>query len=131
MGAWSAEPFGNDTACDWASELEDSKGLSAVNKALQAVLTCDDYIDADVGEEALAAVEVVAKLLGKGTQNDAYTEDVDAWVAAQTEKPDASVIANAKQVLKRLVSDDCELMELWEDDGDFTDTLAKLLQQLT
>lgn len=38
MGAWSAEPFGNDTACDWASELVDSKGLSAVNKALQAVV---------------------------------------------------------------------------------------------
>ena len=131
MGAWSAEPFGNDTACDWASELEDSKGLSAVDKALQGVLTCDDYIDADIGEEALAAVEVVAKLLGKGTQNDAYTEDVDAWVAAQTERPDASVIAKAKQVLKRLVSDDSELMELWEDDSDFTDVISTLEQQLS
>jgi hypothetical protein len=131
MGAWSAEPFGNDTACDWASELEDSKGLSVVNSALQAVLACDDYIDADIGEEALAAVEVVAKLLGKGTQNDAYTEDVDAWVAAQTEKPDASVIAKAKQVLKRLSSDDSELMELWEDDEDFIDTVNTLDTQLS
>ncbi|MDP5141379.1 DUF4259 domain-containing protein [Rheinheimera baltica] len=131
MGAWSAEPFGNDTACDWASELEDSQGLSAVNKALQAVLECDDYIDADIGEEALAAVEVIAKLLGKGTQNDAYTEDVDAWVAAQTEQPDASVITNAKQVLKRLSSDESELMELWEDDDDFTDSLNLLAQQIS
>ncbi|MDP5138256.1 DUF4259 domain-containing protein [Rheinheimera baltica] len=131
MGAWSAEPFGNDTACDWASELEESKGLSAVNNALQAVLACDDYIDTDIGEEALAAVEVIAKLLGKGTQNDAYTEDVDAWVAAQTEQPDASVIANAKQVIKRLSSDESELMELWEDDADFTDTLNLLAQQIS
>jgi hypothetical protein len=130
MGAWSAEPFGNDTACDWAAELKASSGLTAVNKALQAVLEYDDYIDADIGEEALAAVEVIAKLLGKGTQNDAYTEDVDAWVAAQTEKPDASVIANAKRVLKRLSSDDSELMELWEDDDDFIDTVNALTKQL-
>ena len=131
MGAWSAEPFGNDTACDWANELEDSKGLSAVKKALQAVLECDDYIDADIGEEALAAVEVIAKLLGKGTQNDAYTEQVDAWVAAQTSEPDAGVIANAQQVLKRLSSDESELMELWEDDDDFIDTLKALTHQLS
>lgn len=130
MGAWSAEPFGNDTACDWASELEGSTGLSVINNALQAVLECDDYLDVDIGEEALAAVEVLAKLLGKGTQQDAYTEEVDAWVAAQTAKPDAAVIADAQLVLKRLAADDSELMELWEDDDEFTDTLAKLQQQL-
>lgn len=131
MGAWSAEPFGNDTACDWASELEDSEGLSAVKKALQAVLECDDYIDADIGEEALAAVEVIAKLLGKGTQNDAYTEQVDIWVKAQTEKPDAALLAKAQSVLQRVLSADSELMELWEDDEDFIDTINTLATQLS
>ncbi|WP_370298023.1 DUF4259 domain-containing protein [Rheinheimera baltica] len=69
--------------------------------------------------------------MGKGTQNDAYTEAVDAWGAAQTAKPDASVIANAKQVLKRLSSDDSELMELWEDDDDFIKSLDLLTKQLS
>ena len=34
MGAWSCEPFGNDTASDWAYALEDTKDLSHVEAAL-------------------------------------------------------------------------------------------------
>lgn len=38
MGTWSHEPFGNDSANDWAYDLEDQSDLSLVVGAIQAVL---------------------------------------------------------------------------------------------
>jgi hypothetical protein len=35
MGAWGHKPFENDTAMDWAFELEDG-GLPAVREALES-----------------------------------------------------------------------------------------------
>jgi len=70
MGTWSHEPFGNDDACDWSYELFDSNDLSSVEAALNSVLNGDDYLEASTASNAVAAVEVIAKLLGKGTQTD-------------------------------------------------------------
>ena len=80
MGTWSHEPFGNDDAADWAYELEEAKDLSPVEAALDAVLENDGYVEAPEATCAVAAVEVIAKVLGRGTQSDAYTESVDRWV---------------------------------------------------
>jgi hypothetical protein len=38
MGAWSHEPFGNDTANDWADELEESSDFSIVEKAFNQII---------------------------------------------------------------------------------------------
>ena len=77
MGAWSHEPFGNDTACDWAYELDDATDLSIIESAIDAVLDEElDYIDASDAEEAIAAIEVLAKLLGHGTQTDSDRKSV-------------------------------------------------------
>lgn len=119
MGAWSHEPFGNDTACDWSYELLKSTDLSVIEAALDAVLsTGDDYLDADAASEAVAAIEVLAKLLGKGTQADAYTEEVDQWVKSQPQRPTAGLLRKAKQAIERITSPDSELLELWEEGGD-------------
>lgn len=118
MGAWSHEPFGNDTAGDWAYGLEGAKDLSYVESALDAVLAAgSDYLEAPEAEEAVAAVEVLAKLLGKGTQSDSYTEATDAWVAASGLRPDAALLLKAQQVVDRILGPDSELLELW-DEGD-------------
>jgi len=77
MDTWSHEPFGNDDAADWACELEEAKDLSPVEAALDAVLENDGYVEAPEATCAVAAVEVIAKVLGRGTQSDAYTESVD------------------------------------------------------
>ena len=68
MGAWSHEPFGNDTANDWADELEESSDFSIVEKAFNQIIeSAEEYIDADIACEAYAAAEVLAQALGKGT----------------------------------------------------------------
>jgi hypothetical protein len=116
MGAWSHEPFGNDTANDWAYGLEEVNDFSNIEEALDEVLRFDEeYLDAPEAEEAIAAVEVIAKLLGQGTQSDAYTEKVDRWVQGMTSKPSPALRNKAKQALQRIVSENSELRELWEE----------------
>lgn len=116
MGTWSHEPFGNDTACDWSFSLLQTSDLSSVEAALDAVLEVgDDYLDADLATEAIAAIEVLAKLLGRGTQIDSYTEEVDQWVASHPLMPSPELLARAKTVINRICSDNSELLELWED----------------
>lgn len=120
MGAWSHEPFGNDTACDWAYGLDGQRDFSLVAKALQAVLdNGSDYLDSDLASEAIAAVEVLAKALGRGTQTDSYTEEVDAWVESIAAKPSQDLLLKANGALTRIMGPDSELRELWEESDDF------------
>ena len=119
MGAWSHEPFGNDTAADWAHGLDASKDLSYIEAAIDAVFTEGaDYLDASIAEEAIAAVEVLAKLLGKGTQVDAYTESADIWVATQSLVPSPDLRAKAVRALDSIVAGESELAELWGEGGE-------------
>ena len=100
MGAWSHEPFGNDTANDWAYDLEKTKDLSHIEAALDSVLKQGaTYLEASNAEEAIGAIEALAKLLGRGTQSDAYTEKVDAWVKAIKQKPSAALLQKARKVI--------------------------------
>ena len=118
MGTWSHEPFGNDTAGDWAYGLVESSDLSYIEAALDKVLRQSGYLEAPDAEEAIAAVEVVAKLLGNGTQSDAYTEEVDTWVASMKQKPSSTLLAKGQRALKRILSGESELLELWSEGDD-------------
>ena len=116
MGAWSHEPFGNDTAADWADGLVESKDLSYVEAALDKVLQKGaDYLEAPDAEEAIAAIEVIAKLLGKGTQSDAYTKEIDAWVKSSKHKPSDTLLQKAQHVIDRVLSLNSEMLELWQE----------------
>ena len=115
MGAWSHEPFGNDDAGDWALELEEATDLSYIEAALDAVLDADGYVEAPEASCAIAAVEVIAKLLGKGTQSDAHTEKVDEWVQRVRSKPPRPLLEKAQRALDRIRGEDSELNELWQE----------------
>ena len=129
MGTWSHESFGNDTANDWAYELEDGTDFSVIEAALQVALDeGDEYLDADLAMEAIAAVEVIAKRLGKGTQSDVYTEKVDQWLETISEQPSDDVLSLAKRVLERIVADDSELKELWLESDEYELWLGSIQQ---
>lgn len=120
MGAWSHEPFGNDTACDWVYELEGQRDFSLVAKTIQAVLDNGaEYLEDTPATEAVAAAEVLARSLGRGTQHDTYTEDVDAWLATVNAKPSPELIVQANQALARILGPASELRELWEESQEF------------
>ncbi|WP_139851649.1 DUF4259 domain-containing protein [Acinetobacter pullicarnis] len=119
MGAWSHEPFGNDTACDWKSELEGSTDYEVIEQAFDQMIEDDDeYLDADYGSVVHAAAEVLAKVLGQGTQNESYPEGIDEWIATLTSKPSAALLQKAVVALDRLLSEESELNELWEESGE-------------
>lgn len=129
MGTWSHESFGNDTANDWAYELEDATDFSVIEAALQMALDeGDEYLDADLAMEAIAAVEVIAKRLGKGTQSDVYTEKVDQWLETISEQPSDGLLSLAKRVLERIAADDSELKELWLESDEYELWLGNIQQ---
>lgn len=129
MGAWSHEPFGNDTACDWGYELLGGNDLTLVREAVDAVLDQEGYLDADLACEALAAAEVISRHMGRGTQSDAYTTDIEAWLTTVSERPDPELIDKARRVIDRIMADDSELRELWDESDDarqWSDSVAAL-----
>lgn len=67
MGAWSHEPFGNDDTNDWAYSysLDGVNDLSVIEATLNRALDAEEYLEALEASEAIAAVEVLAKLLGE------------------------------------------------------------------
>ena len=121
MGAWDADTFDNDTACDWAYELENSEDLSYVQQTLNAVLeVADEYLDSDIACEALAASEVLARLKGNWGKRNSYTETVDKWVEAHAQSPPQNLVEVALSVIDRIRKEPSELLELWEE-GDGTE----------
>ena len=57
MGAWGVGVFENDTASDWIYELEKSSGDSLLRATLSQALEPADYLDADIGSNALAGFQ--------------------------------------------------------------------------
>lgn len=126
MGAWAADSFGNDTACDWVFDFLDNGAFSYVVATLDQAFACED-VDSDVGACVLAACEVVARLQGRwGEEN----EELDAWVKAHPMVPDQAVVAKALAAIDRVTSDASELKELWEDDPEWAGAVAELRQRV-
>ena len=117
MGAWSVESFGNDTACDWSYGLEGTNDLRYVEEAIAKVhaVPTDKPLDADIAEEAIAAAEVVARLLGNAGELTTYTKVVDEWVANHPLKPSNNLVDEAASALRRILTPPSELRELWDD----------------
>lgn len=127
MGTWSHEPFGNDTACDWAAALADGDSLRPVEQAIEAVARAPaGDLDADIAVEALAAAEVVARLRGRPGEDSAYTAPVDAWVLRTRHQPPAALVRGTLAALDRIVGADSELHALWAEGDELADWLASI-----
>lgn len=116
MGAWGELAFDNDTANDWAYDLEELDDLSLVEAAFDELEEVgSDYLDQDIACPALAACEVIARLRGHAGYKNAYTEKVDEWVAANKIVPPPALIKRAVAAIDRVLGAESELRELWED----------------
>jgi hypothetical protein len=119
MGSWSHEPFGNDTACDWGNRFATGKDLTYLEATLDTVLAGDpQQLEEYEEEEAIAAAEVLAKLLGKDSQRDAYTARVDNWIAAHGAAPGRALLEKGQQALARIVRQS-KLRDAWETSAHF------------
>lgn len=124
MGAWAADTFGNDTACDWTYGLAKVDDLSLVRRTFEAVLNVgEDYLDADIASEGLAACEVIARLKGNWGLRNPYSKTIDNWVEAHRISPPENLVHAALAVIDRILAQPSELLELWEE-GDASDWRA-------
>jgi hypothetical protein len=120
MGSWSADSFGNDTACDWAYSLEETSDLSLVGDTIQKVLDSGkEYLEAPDAEEAIAAIEVLARLKGHFGERNSYTETIDNWVAAHPQQPPPDLVALGVEALDRILTPPSELLALWKEGDEF------------
>jgi hypothetical protein len=131
MGTWDVGPFDNDTAADWCGDLHDAapaQRTALVRSALTAVLdNGDDYLDSDLAVEAIAAAAIVASQLPRGARiTSPYAPDF-LLEGGKLEVPD-DLPALAVQALNRIVGDDSEWRELWEESDGYTSALAELQQ---
>jgi hypothetical protein len=130
MGAWGTGAFDNDTACDWSNDLADAEDLTFVQNTLSSAQEVDDEeLDADLGAEALAACEVVARLQGRAGRRDANTENVDRWVRSHPVKPPAELVKLATHVLDR-VAEGSELAALWQGDQSWRASMQDLRKRV-
>ncbi|MBD1872581.1 DUF4259 domain-containing protein [Nodosilinea sp. FACHB-131] len=118
MGTWSVDAFGNDDAADWAFELAESNDLSLVEAAIDGALAESDYLEAPDAAIALAAIEVIARLNGNWGDRNAYSEPADAWIAQVNVQLNPELLVRARAAINRILSEDSEMLELWQDSGD-------------
>lgn len=130
MGAWGTCVFDNDTACDWAYGLEAQGDLALIERTLDTVLAAgDEYLDASDAEEALAAIEAIARLQGHWGVRNSYTANTDAWVEQVKLQPSEMLLQKAHAVIDRILGEDSELLELW-DDSDSLDEWKRAVEDL-
>lgn len=129
MGTWDIGSFDNDDAADWAYELEDCGDLSVIENAIASALDADDdYLEAPSATVAIAAVETLARLQGNWGERSAYTETADAWVERVKLPVPRTLAAQAVQALDRILGEQSELRELWEESEEFDEWKASIAE---
>ncbi|WP_373987358.1 DUF4259 domain-containing protein [Duganella sp. BuS-21] len=128
MGTWSVDAFGNDYAQDWAEDLHETSNLDAVADTLNTVLDSGAELEAPFAAEALAAIEVLARLQGKGGPKTEDSAAIDEWVEARKAKakPRADLAEKALRAIERILAPDSELRQLWEESEHYADWRASV-----
>lgn len=120
MGTWALDAFGNDYAMDWAQDLQEYKTLELVETTLDNVIdSTEEELEAPFAAEALAALDVIARLLGKPGPADPATEEVDEWVSACKKKITPQLLDKARLAFERIGSESSELRQLWQESEHF------------
>ncbi|GAA2746873.1 DUF4259 domain-containing protein [Kitasatospora cinereorecta] len=116
MGTWDSGPFDNDTAADFAftfdeSAPEDREGL--VRATLSRAARARGEIEASNGEEAVAAAALVASQCPGG---EPVTSSFGPDKVLPVFPPELRAIA--VDALDRILAEESELAELWDESGD-------------
>lgn len=125
MGTWDTGPFDNDVAADWCGELDDAapaRRLAMIREALADAADATGYLDDPDGVRAVAAAAVVlSQRPGAEPLTSAYASSF-LLEGGSVVIPD-DVAALAVRALDRVMGEDSEWRELWENGGE-EDALA-------
>ncbi|MEG1113953.1 MAG: DUF4259 domain-containing protein, partial [Janthinobacterium sp.] len=99
--------------------------LELVETTLDNVIDSQEAaLEAPFAAEALAALEVIARLLGKPGEDDPATSEVDEWVAACKKKVTPPLLEKARLAFERITAESSELRQLWQDSEHYADWQA-------
>ncbi|GAA3396184.1 DUF4259 domain-containing protein [Streptomyces roseoviridis] len=117
MGTWDIGPFDNDTAADFSYTVDEAPAEKRADVLLAAFRevtdTGEDYLDADLAVEAVAAAALVAaQCPGGDPVTTAYGPEEPIPPLPPELRP-AAVAA-----LDRVLGKDSELLELWSESGE-------------
>lgn len=124
MGTWGIGSFENDDAADFMIDLLDSGDLSLVREVLDNVLTSTEYVEAPDATLAIVAAEIVAAARGRPTLAAQQEEGLADWLARIRPTVSIDLAAQARDALNRILADNSELRELWEETDDVHDWQA-------
>jgi len=130
MGASGTGPFENDGALDLCGDLEDltPAGVHArLRQALTVVAEADEeeYVDVDLGQEAVAAAAIVAARRSGDTAT-LEAEDLDGLIPADLD----GLTALAAAALTRVLAENSELSALWSESSLLDDQWRASIQAL-
>jgi hypothetical protein len=127
--SWVIGGFRDDDAQRWVEQFTD-EGLSAISEALTSLIEADqDELDESQCHAALAAVEVVAALLGE--PSDDLPEEVQEWVEENEDPVDDGIRKKSASALERIEeSGEVRSLVPQEDWGRFQSYLSHLKQRL-
>lgn len=114
MGAWGAGPFDNDDAQDFVLDLADAPEQELQQRLADALALPDGYVEAPEASTAVAAAALVAIGAGMAAPESSTVAD---FVGSRAIPASPELRAAAKAALDRVVSEDSELWELWQDAG--------------
>lgn len=117
MGAWGIGNFENDTANDWVSALKRSQDYNILSDALDPNLIQEDYLEVDEGIIAIAGAETIAAIVG--CPANTLPEEVVSYANRMKPLPSSELIQRAIDVLDRVMGDNSELKELWQEADEF------------
>lgn len=118
MGAWNYGIFDDDSAYDALDELMESENiLLDMEKSFDAVSTADE-IDYDEAYFAIISAAVMDMVLNS-TEYDAFVDEEGEEVAEWLNTLDADALKKFKEkailAIDAILSDGCELRQLWEE----------------
>jgi len=130
MGAWGHLNFENDTALDLVYEIEE-KGADRIKNAIEAINSREEdaFLDSDLCSEALAAIEYIAAVKDKASED--FPEDAEEWLTPANKENLLAIrnlVPKSKQAIDR-IQHNSELKDLWEETEDFADW-TKVLEDL-
>lgn len=108
---WDVSSFGNEEANEWLKILINSLTTDPIANAIEAVHGNEQFIDAQDGERAIAAAEVVAASRGCGSEE--FPPAALLWIKAQQYMAPDELLDKSVLVVDR-ISKKSELRDLWD-----------------
>ncbi|GAA3540089.1 DUF4259 domain-containing protein [Streptomyces osmaniensis] len=131
MGTWDIGPFENDTAADFANDLDDAaegERGTLIRRVLMHTAGNRDYLEAPDAEEAVAAAALIAAQCPGGEPVSPHYGPDEPVPSLPTDLSRLAV-----EALDRVLADESELSELWgeaEDGRRWRDSIRQMRQVL-